>query len=359
MNHQQPFPSQSRRKSVLSRPHLWYTFAIFTILALQWSKVVHYPITHRVVQSSMYHVASPNTSSLKFTSTKQVRLDKPKAQVQEPDDDHSWSPACRPTWGDNPSKITRVYFAHTRKAGGTFMRSMLETFARQHNLTFAAVEGDPVESPKRNDTLYVTNLRHPVSRVISHYKYDGRWGCSQTMRQPNHSLPTAENAQSLKGFVTKDPFVGTPPRMFAIPCSPSVPPMHRSMWVCAKNCYLRWYSKDFNCLRNVTDSFETAVENLSQFNLIVVTERLQDPVYWHGLARMFGFSNTTTFRKSAFCDPESKFWNKKFPLVISNETMAFVHQVNHRDTELFHHLTHCRNQEVFPELPAVFSSVEP
>ena len=298
----------------------------------------------------MHHVASPNTS------TKQVRLDKPKAQVQDQDADHSWSPACRPTWGIDPSKISRLYFAHTRKAGGTFLKFMLRKFTMQHNLTFDSVEGNPVESPKRNDTLYVTNLRHPVSRVMSHYKYDGRWNCKHMLiTRTKESRPTAENAHSLKSFVDTEPYIGLPP----ISCSPSIPPINRSLWVCAKNCYLRWYSKDFNCLHNVTDSFETALENLSEFNLIVVTERLQDPVYWHGLARMFGFPNSTSFGRSPHCDRESKYWNRKFPLDVSNETMAFVHQVNHRDIELFHQLTHCRNQEVFPELPAVFSSVVP
>ena len=367
--------------SVLSthrRPWFICGIAIFVLLHLSnlrisltstttTTRIQHQILWGSLINDELDSNKTDNNTTVDSTTTKHGResgleaTEIQRSSSNAADLDRSWSPACRPTWGNDPSKITRLYFAHTRKAGGTLLRAMLRKFTRLHNLTYASAEGGPVESPKRSDTLYVTNLRHPVSRVISHYKYEGRWSCRQTMMKPNTSIPTPENAQSLKSFVDSESSIlgTTPPRIKSIPCSPSIPPTNRYLWVCAKNCYMRWYGKDFNCLRNVTDSFETAVENLSEFNLIVVVERLQDPVYWHGLTRMFGYPNSTRFRQSAYCDSESKFWNDKFPQVISNKSMAFVHQVNHRDIQLFHHLTQCRNQEVFPELPTVFSLGEP
>ena len=357
--------------SVLSsRRRPWFICVIAIIAALHLSNVqisltattqIRHPILWGSLGNDELDSNKTNTTDDFTTTTKHRRESGLEAtEIQRSsnvvDLDRSSSPACRPTWGDDPTKITRLYFAHTRKAGGTFLRFMLTDFARENHLEFVSVEGQPVESPKRRDTLYVTNLRHPVSRVLSHYQYEGRWSCPQTMMYGNHATPTPENAQSLQSFVQNDPHSK---RARARACARSVAPRNRKLWQCAKNCYLRWFAKDFNCLRNATDSYKTAVENLSGFNLIVVTERLQDPIYWHGLARMFGFSNTTTFRKSGFCDRESKYWNKKFPLVVSNETMDWMYQVNHRDIQLFHQLTHCRNQEVFPKLPTVFSSVEP
>ena len=74
--------------------------------------------------------------------------------------------------------IKRIHLLHIRKAGGTSIRYFLLRVAAQHNLTLVVREGKNgplIPAKKRNDTLYITSLREPLSRLISHYHYDGRW----------------------------------------------------------------------------------------------------------------------------------------------------------------------------------------
>ncbi|KAL7579468.1 hypothetical protein ACA910_007852 [Epithemia clementina (nom. ined.)] len=288
------------------------------------------------------------------------------------------SPACRPSWGSGHSLgsssknsssassplIRRIYFAHTRKAGGTLLKQLLSRFCSRHKLTFVHKEGEAVELPKRNDTLYVVNLRHPVARAISHYQYEGRWSCRQLKRRTKQfkSIPTEENARTLERFIDRDPYFQDRREK---PCAAQqgrrgwrdVP----RLWICAKSCYLRWYGANFNCLEDkndttnsLTESYRTALENLSQFHLIVVTEWLTNPTYWHGLTtRMFGLSNSTTdYNQNPWCDKEAKYWNQKYPAVLQNQTLEHLHQLNQWDIKLYENLTNCHpNNIVFPELP--------
>ena len=80
--------------------------------------------------------------------------------------------------------IRRIVFFHMRKAGGTTLRQYLQRVAKFWGLEFKVYEGglilqdsnnnnndnDEIEIPSsRNDTLYVTHLRHPISRLVSHF----------------------------------------------------------------------------------------------------------------------------------------------------------------------------------------------
>ena len=98
------------------------------------------------------------------------------------------SPACKPHFdlatkdaennqtifinGADAPKFTRLYFHHLRKAGGTSMYYYLKKVALTHNLTFVHNEYGPSEIPGTHSepTFYVTHLREPVSRSISHFK---------------------------------------------------------------------------------------------------------------------------------------------------------------------------------------------
>ena len=91
------------------------------------------------------------------------------------------SPVCRPSWGSETQqrngRIDRLFFSHTRKAGGTMLARFFRLVAQTHGWKFVSVEGTPAEAPIRNDTFYVTHLREPVARAISMYKYGGRFTC--------------------------------------------------------------------------------------------------------------------------------------------------------------------------------------
>ncbi|KAL7557099.1 hypothetical protein ACA910_009190 [Epithemia clementina (nom. ined.)] len=257
------------------------------------------------------------------------------------------SPACRPSWGKNPSQIGRIYFAHTRKAGGSYLRRFLSHASKLHNWTFQAKEGQPVEA-RRQDTLYVTALRHPIQRAISHYKYEGRWTCPEMVKNKTVFVPTPENSRTLKDFIKRIHPSNTAP-CFNNSSTNNSTIRKPILWVCTKLCYLRWFGADFNCLTNVSKSYSTALERLyNQFHLIAVTDWLKIPEYRRGLMEMFGINSSISFRRGMSCDAQSKYWNQKYPAVLRNETLNQLRQVNKLDIQLYETLTNCPGGVVFP-----------
>eukprot|EP01083_Nonionella_stella_P310290 1101893_1 len=119
------------------------------------------------------------------------------------------SPACKPhfrlalpdgNW-TNATKFKRLYFYHARKAGGTNLRKYFEKVAAHHGLQYKVTEYDMAEDPGSHDeaTFYVTHLREPVSRSISHFKYQGRWECKQLVTNASF-VPTEENARKIESW---------------------------------------------------------------------------------------------------------------------------------------------------------------
>ena len=207
------------------------------------------------------------------------------------------SPACRPHRRlNNTPRIQRLYFAHTRKAGGSTLRTFLAQVAKTHGWTWVVTEGKAAEAPVRNDTFYVTNLRAPVARILSSYKYEGRWLCKELVQKKKNKnnnasfVPTAENSQTLEEYISQ-----YDASSLRINCINATGKSSRFLWKCSENCYMRWFAQDFNCLQNPYESYRTAMEKLMQYHLIVVTERMQDSSYTARLARMFNV-HPRTFR---------------------------------------------------------------
>ena len=301
------------------------------------------PITSKLDQNDQGRIQS--------TDDKKKKVDDGDDDDQDTADAVLTSPACQPTWGDDGGRsIQRIYFAHTRKAGGSFLKRLLQHVAKRFHWTFDSREAMAVESPKRNDTLYVTNLRHPVERSISHYKFEGRWNCPRLIYDKNY-VPTMEDSKTLQEFID-NPNSILPHRTLRFdPCLGRSKDNEAILWKCAQNCYLRWFGLDFNCLRNVTNNYETALQNLLQFHLIVTTERLRDPQYVAGLMQMFGLPPNMEFSSKMYCDKQSKYWNAKLPANFRNETVEQLRQGNQLDTKLYKRVTDCPNGVVFPVKP--------
>jgi hypothetical protein len=136
-----------------------------------------------------------------------------------------------------------------RKAGGTTLRGYLKKVANYYNLEFHAKEGFHFEhpssggyhhdseqplslSPPRLDTLYVTHVRDPLARSISHFQYEGRWNCT-TLKQPQF-VPTLENAMEFDTWIHSD---------VAHIHQCSIRP--RPLWKCSENCYTRWLASPY------------------------------------------------------------------------------------------------------------------
>lgn len=257
---------------------------------------------------------------------------------------HFVSPVCHPSFGAKQN-ITRIYHAHTRKAGGTSIFRLLKTVANAWNWTYVHREGTIMEPPTRQDTLYVTHMREPVSRIISDYQYEARWDCKEMIRNKS-AVFSYDNEKSFEQDIQdivdkKRPLWGSNPN---------------KLWRCVEQCYLRWYGKDFNFMskgtkHNVTENYRTALDFFNKYDIIVVMERLKDPEYVKGLESMFGdmAKGVLSTRQIAYCFPESRKWNSLYPASIRNETVDRLQKLNEYDIQLYNEVNHCPFGVHFPD----------
>ena len=113
---------------------------------------------------------------------------------------HILLPSCHPHHRvkSTTQSIKRIYFYHVRKAGGTMIRNYLQKVAEHYNIHLQVDEYNHASSKEEVgsnlDTIYITNLRDPVERSISHFKYSERWDCEQLVHNESF-IPTQLNAR--------------------------------------------------------------------------------------------------------------------------------------------------------------------
>lgn len=266
----------------------------------------------------------------------------------------SSSSACKPHF-PSTTPIKRIFFLHMRKAGGTIVRFYLKKVAQIYNITFDAREGSNTVEDNMDDTstLYVTILREPVARTISHYKYDQRWDCSNLLNKS--FVPSLTNTKS-----TMEEFLN-------YTCYKH--PNHvKKLWTCATNCYTHWASGYYKplsrpnlpCLykklrKNQVPILQQAHANLLKYHLIIIQEKLQDPQYVQQVEGMFGVKGLS-HHAFAYCAENSQAANDKFPLKISKQTMQRIQSCSAPDSVLYQQLTTCPSFD-FPTFDSsVFSS---
>ncbi|KAI2512985.1 hypothetical protein MHU86_1531 [Fragilaria crotonensis] len=88
------------------------------------------------------------------------------------------------------SKIEKIVLLHMRKAGGTSIWAYLCRVAHKYDLEFESNEARLPLLPEEadNKTLLVTHIREPTARLLSHYKYEGRWLVISSQTQPLYQL---------------------------------------------------------------------------------------------------------------------------------------------------------------------------
>lgn len=191
-----------------------------------------------------------------------------------------------------------------------------------------------------NYTLYISNLREPIARTISHYKYDQRWSCGKLRK--GRMIPTENNTKStLERFITKKDKRHS----------------ERFLWSCATNCYTRWVTGNFKRLaktcsnklrRKEVKRINQAREMLLKYNLIIITDNMRDPDYVARIESMFNVPGLINNRH-AVCTGKSKAANEMVPLVITNGTRRLLEDCNTPDSVLYKQLTTCPNGFEFPQ----------
>mmetsp|Transcript_8228 Transcript_8228/g.17540 ORF Transcript_8228/g.17540 Transcript_8228/m.17540 type:complete len:426 (+) Transcript_8228:32-1309(+) len=261
------------------------------------------------------------------------------------------SPACHPHFNlalpngkwDQNTKFKKIYFYHARKAGGSTMNKYLHKVARHYGIEILTVEWDGMEEPGTNDvdTFYVSHLREPVARSISHFKYQGRWNCPDLILKPGNFTPTRENANPIETWNQTGGHVPLSCRWYQHINS------HRfRIMECAVNCYSQWFSGLACPTWNISamEQYAVAKARVLRFNMIVVIEKLRDPNYVQAVERFFGVPGLTE-KGIPYCERASKLANTKFPFVVRNETRESLTRLNEIDIQLYHELSDCLNEE--------------
>ncbi len=271
-----------------------------------------------------------------------------------------FSPACHPhhkvaitrdnttgstTWSAS-SPITRIYFYHVRKAGGTMLRKFLKGVARTHKINLEIQENKYAreEIGSHPGTMYVSNLRDPVERSISHFKYEGRWDCRQMIKNATQYIPTLQNANKFEDWDQTGGFVPSPCDQ---PCS---------FDQCAVNCYIQSFSGHGCSLDDWKTEFTLAQERLFQYNLIFVYDRFKDPNYVKAIEQFFGVDKVFNLESNYWCGPEAKQANKLYPLKTKFEAILKLEHLNAMDTRFYKEAVSCWDDDVaeysFPKASA-------
>ena len=114
-----------------------------------------------------------------------------------------------------------------------------------------------------------------------------------------------------------------------------------SLGECAVNCFIQWFSgKCLNENMPWSSQYDLAKEKIFRYHFILVLEKLKDPQYVSAVEDFFGVPGITK-KKTSLCEPEAARFNKKYPLVIQNKTIARLKDLNQFDIKLYHSLTDC------------------
>jgi hypothetical protein len=277
------------------------------------------------------------------------------------------SPACRPHFNtslasdnnDNDeqedtiatsssqSRFKRIYITHMRKAGGTTLRKYFKKVATAHGLHFTSREAGPDEIPHvhRHDTFYVTHLRDPVARSLSHFQYEGRWTCPDlNLYQNPNFVPTANNSNSLDDWIRHE-----------FQRSSTWTAGHfltghncgHKLWLCSTNCYIKWINwKPRRCVDELDYPayfVSRALTIYGRYNLIVDMEQLfTSREYAQRIEVLMGnVTGLVDSKATTVCDRPSKQANQDYPLVVSDEARRELQERNALDYQVYHALLDC------------------
>ena len=293
------------------------------------SEAKHVRVRGQNVTESSVELVEPTSNKTDEVNVTSERVDDGDDQLQAEssktqDESIIDSPVCQPhfraatnssnPWSDQV-KFKRIYFYHFRKAGGTNLRIYLGKVAAHHGLEYDLTEYGVAETPGEHPlpTLYVTIMREPVARSISHFKYEGRWDCRQLIYNKTF-YPTEDNARKIEDWNETYGFEKSSCRY-----SQELHGYKFRMVTCAVNCYSQW-AAGLSCpwweapehpgpgvypTRKETpmaQQYDAAKAKLLRYNLIVITEWLKYPEYIASLERFFGTPNFKSKNNSPWCE---------------------------------------------------------
>ena len=208
-------------------------------------------------------------------------------------------------------------------------------------------------------TLYVTTIREPISRTLSHFKYEHRWDCKQQLHNASF-VPSPSNVlMNVTTFITAN---YQPPNN-----------VKKMYWDCAANCISKWITgyhpyqiprihkqakkRNPNLNYNYSDTLvevdfdEEYVVNLETkthdllydgYHLVIVMEWLTDERYVQSLERLFGGVPGLSKRNEyMLCYQPTKMANELVPLNVTEDDMTILKKNHQVDTKIYDELTSC------------------
>eukprot|EP00924_Labyrinthula_sp_SR-Ha-C_P004060 snap_masked-scaffold_3-processed-gene-12.30-mRNA-1 protein AED:1.00 eAED:1.00 QI:0/-1/0/0/-1/1/1/0/288 len=264
---------------------------------------------------------------------------------------------CPSLWSEgekfDAEKYDSLLFYHSRKAFGSTLRKFFGAVAKEFSLEYKVIEGNLAPNSLKDDkTFYVVNLRDPVSRSISQYKYEGRWSCRQLVRNKTLFVPTLNNQRDFMTWITANV---TDEHCIDIDKKQIYLKEHKhsmgqyntnykkcgqKVWTCSYDCYLRWFNQGYLTMLNTQKQRETALNNakskMHKYDMVVISEQLQNPT----IVEQFEgyFHNKVQLRRvSPWCDAESKAANQKLPWEASEKEMEIARDNNKWDSNLYNY----------------------
>jgi len=206
------------------------------------------------------------------------------------------------------------------------IRKYLQKVAMQYHIDLEMVEfghaARTEEVGSRNDTLYVTNMRDPVERSISHFKYDSRWDCQQLVKNETF-VATESNAQPFEAWNQTKGF---------IPSDDCDEPF--SFTSCAVNCYIQTFSGHGCTVDNWHTEYNLAHDRLLRYNMILVYEKFKNAKYIRAVENFFGVDGFNE-PSDMFCGTEAREANERVPLTVKFENVLKLTYLNEMDNRLY------------------------
>lgn len=206
------------------------------------------------------------------------------------------------------------------------IRKYLEKVTAHYNINLEVQEFKHAsyseEVGSRNDTIYITNIRDPVERAVSHFKYDGRWDCRQMVYNESF-VATKENA---KPFNTWNETQGFEPSECDVPFS---------LYSCAVQCYIQTFTGVGCTSDNWFTEYNMAHDRLLRYNLILIYDKFKDPQYVEAVEDFFGVKGFNKGTVDMFCGPQAHEANERIPLKVSFEHVLKLTYLNEMDNRLY------------------------
>lgn len=220
-----------------------------------------------------------------------------------------------------------LYLLHMRKAGGSSMRRYMDDLLKvKPNYHLYVTEGDSFNVScfhDQGEMVMLTTMRHPISRILSSYWFEGINGKSRIKKKPEPGIADEGGVRlSFSEWVSelRDQYHNLNGEM-----------KRKRVWVSVDNYYIRTLTSRYrDPLAPITrKDFELAKRVLSAFDAIVITEWMR-------------WDNQTSYINSILGETSLSFpsrnINKAKPMQetsIDIETLELIQRLNFWDLQLY------------------------